>query len=88
MTLHQAALDLYQSGRSAGEVGGDLLTGKVRSLQKDVVMGSISGPAYEAEIETERGSGVVRFLLTRQGLEMTAAAAAAEKKVPKRALLN
>jgi hypothetical protein len=51
-------------------VAGDLLTGKVHNLRKDVQMGAISGPAFEAEIETERGSGVVRFLLTRQGLEM------------------
>ncbi len=85
MTLHQAALDLYRSGKAMGEVGGDLLTGKVRNLQQDVVMGSISGPAFEAEIETERGSGVVRFLLTRQGLELTAEAA---RRSAKRELLN
>lgn len=70
MTLHQAAFDLYRRGESVQPVGGDLLTGKVHNLRKDVQMGSISGPAFEAEIETERGSGVVRFLLTRQGLEM------------------
>ncbi|WNG39695.1 hypothetical protein F0U60_42755 [Archangium minus] len=70
MTLHQAAYDLYRRGESVQPVAGDLLTGKVHNLRKDVQMGSISGPAFEAEIETERGSGVVRFLLTRQGLEM------------------
>jgi hypothetical protein len=70
MTLHQAAYDLYRRGDSAQPVAGDLLTGTVRNLRKDVQMGSISGPAFEAEIETERGSGVVRFLLTRQGLEL------------------
>ncbi|PTL81955.1 hypothetical protein [Vitiosangium sp. GDMCC 1.1324] len=70
MTLHQAAFDLYRRGESVQPVAGDLLTGKVHNLRKDVQMGSISGPAFEAEIETERGSGVVRFLLTRQGLEM------------------
>lgn len=70
MTLHQAAFDLYRRGESVQPVAGDLLTGKVHNLRKDVQMGSISGPAFEAEIETERGSGIVRFLLTRQGLEM------------------
>ncbi len=70
MTLHQAAYDLYQSGGSVQPVAGDLLTGKVHNLRKDLQMGAIAGPAFEAEIETERGSGVVRFLLTRQGLEM------------------
>jgi hypothetical protein len=70
MTLHQVAYDLYRRGDSVQPVAGDLLTGKVHNLRKDVQMGAISGPAFEAEIETERGSGVVRFLLTRQGLEL------------------
>ena len=77
MTLHQAAYDLYRRGDSAQPVAGDLLTGTVRNLRKDVQMGAIAGPAFEAEIETERGSGVVRFLLTRQGLELMEAAPAA-----------
>lgn len=84
MCLHEAALSLYRAGRGSGEVAGDLIRGKVRNLQKDVVMGTISGPAFEAEIETERGSGVVRFLLTRQGLELMAEAAAAETNAPQR----
>ena len=70
MTLHQAAYDLYRRGDAEQPVAGDLLTGRVRNLRKDVHMGAISGPAFEAEIETERGSGTVRFLLTRQGLEL------------------
>lgn len=74
MTLHQAAYDLYRRGDAARKVAGDLLSGTVRNLRKDVQMGTITGPAFEAEIETERGSGVVRFLLTRQGLEMMEAA--------------
>jgi hypothetical protein len=80
MTLHQAAYDLYRRGDSAQPVAGDLLTGTVRNLRKDVQMGAIAGPAFEAEIETERGSGVVRFLLTRQGLEMLEAAPSAPPK--------
>lgn len=70
MTLHQTAYDLYQRGDAVGQVAGDLISGKVRNLRKDVQLGGIAGPAFEAEIDTERGSGVVRFLLTRQGLEM------------------
>lgn len=70
MTLHQAAFELHQRGDGAKEVGGDMLSGRVVNLRKDVSLGGISGPAFEAEIETERGSGVVRFVLTRQGLEL------------------
>lgn len=70
MTLHQAAFDLYVRGGATAPVAGDLLTGTVRNLRKDVLLGTIGGPAFEAEIETEKGSGQVRFLLTRQGLEL------------------
>jgi hypothetical protein len=70
MTLHQTAYELYQRNDAVGQVAGDLISGKVRNLRKDVQLGGIAGPAFEAEIDTERGSGVVRFLLTRQGLEL------------------
>ncbi len=84
MTLHQAAYDLYRRGDSVQPVAGDLLTGKVHNLRKDVQMGAIAGPAFEAEIETERGAGVVRFLLTRQGLEMMASGTTPEPPAPPR----
>jgi hypothetical protein len=70
MTLHQAAYELHQRGDGSREVAGDMLSGRVVNLRKEVSLGGISGPAFEAEIETERGSGVVRFVLTRQGLEL------------------
>mgnify|MGYP003519625280 CR=1 FL=1 len=42
------------------------------ALYEDVwiALGAIAGPAFEAKLETERGSGTVRYLLTRQGLEL------------------
>jgi hypothetical protein len=71
MTLHEAALDLFRNDKAVGEVAGDLIQGRVINLKKDLLLGTISGPAFEAEIDTERGHGKVRFLLTRQGLELT-----------------
>lgn len=70
MTLHQAAYDLYQRNDTHQEILGDMLTGQVKNLKKEMMLGTIGGPAFEAKIETERGSGTVRFLLTRQGLEL------------------
>ena len=70
MTLHQAALDLYQRDDTVAPVAGDMLSGTVRNLKKHMMLGTIGGPAFEADIETERGRGQVRFLLTREGLEM------------------
>ncbi|MGC3996807.1 MAG: hypothetical protein QM767_04445 [Anaeromyxobacter sp.] len=69
-TLHQTALDLYRKDEPQSPVGGDLVTGRVVNLRKTMQLGAISGPAFEARLETERGSGTVRYLLTRQGLEL------------------
>jgi len=69
MALYYAGCNVYQGNPGAGEVIGDLVNGKVRSLQKHVVLGTFSGPAFEARIETERGPGVVRFLITHEGLK-------------------
>lgn len=68
MTLYQAAFELHSTDAGAREVSGDLVSGTVRNLKKHVVLGSIAGPTFEAELETERGKGMVRFLLTREGL--------------------
>jgi hypothetical protein len=70
-TLHEAALDLYRRDEAAGQVAGELVTGRVVNLKKTLQLGGISGPAFEARLETERGSGTVRYLLTRQGLELS-----------------
>jgi len=85
MTLHQAAFDLHRKDAGGCEIGGDMVSGKVRNLRKDLVLGTLAGPAFEAEVDTERGSGMVRFLLTRQGIE---AMAQRESRRPPRQLLN
>ncbi len=69
-TLHQAALELYRRGAAVQEVAGDVLSGRVVNLEKTLQLGAITGPAFEAKLETARGSGTVRYLLTRQGLEL------------------
>ncbi len=88
MSLHQAAYDLHQKDESWAQVIGDLANGKVQNLHKVMALGAISGPAFEAELETERGKGKVRFLLTREGLELMAERQAAEPKPKKPAYLN
>lgn len=81
-TLHEAALDLYRRDEVTGAVAGDLMTGRVVNLRKTLQLGGISGPAFEAKLETERGSGTVRYLLTRQGLELMGIVAEKGAKKP------
>jgi hypothetical protein len=84
MYLCQVAYDLYQHDKAMSPVAGDLAQGKVLNLRKEVLLGTLSGPAFEAQLETERGPGVVRFLLTRQGLELMAA----QQQTPRPEQLN
>jgi hypothetical protein len=51
------------------KITGDLASGEVRRLGKTMLIGAIGGPAFEARLDTPRGSGQVRFVLTPGGLE-------------------
>lgn len=79
MRLYYAAFRLHHTQESVEKVQGDLLNGKVTRLGKEMALGSVVGPAFEAEISTAEGEGRVQFLLTRQGLEHGDEAAAAGK---------
>lgn len=70
LALHRVALELYQANDSAGLVDHQLAHGQVKNLHQEAAIGSITGPVFEAKLETERGAGLVRFMLTRQGLEL------------------
>lgn len=87
-TLHQAALDLLRRDAGMTPVAGDLVQGRVVNLKKDLLLGTIGGPAFEAQLETERGAGKVRFLLTREGLEAEGIERAAHAPHPRRPLVN
>jgi len=67
--LYQAAVDLHERQEGKATLTGDLASGEVRRLGKDLLLGTLGGPGFEAELDTPRGSGRVQFLLTRQGLE-------------------
>lgn len=87
-TLHQAALELYRRDEGFGPVAGDVVSGRVVNLKKSLSLGAISGPAFEAELDTARGSGKVRYLLTRQGLELMGVAPPAPRAAARREWLN
>lgn len=66
--LLETAYRLYAHDESVGEISGALVQGRVENLRKPMLLGVLGGPAFEATLDTERGSGRVRFLLTEQGL--------------------
>src|SRR5262249_12386252 len=70
MALYHVAYELQRTAAGEGEVSSELAHGRVVNLRKDVLLGTIGGPAFEAQLETERGPAQVRFLLTRAGLKL------------------
>ena len=70
MALYEVAYELERTSSGEGEVSSGLAHGRVVNLRKDVLLGSIGGPSFEAELETDRGKAQVRFFLTRSGLRM------------------
>jgi hypothetical protein len=72
LALHQVALHLYQSEDTTGLIDQPLAHGRVTNLHQEAAIGSITGPVFEAELETERGKAQVRYILTRQGLDLLA----------------
>jgi hypothetical protein len=77
--LHAAAYDLYRTDTGVNQLddGDVVLSGEVRNLKQTMALGSLVGPAFEAHVDTARGHGVVRFLLTHEGIELMAEHSAA-----------
>ena len=86
LALHSVAFELYRAGGSSAQLDRDDAHGEVRNLKKDALLGTVGGPVFEAELETPRGKGLVRFLLTRQGLELQSQRQAAA--VPRQSMMN
>jgi hypothetical protein len=83
--LHQTAVELYRVDGAVQQVAGDVVSGRVVNLRKTLQLGAITGPAFEATLETARGSGKVRYLLTRQALDLVGLGA---ERAPARELRN
>jgi hypothetical protein len=80
LLLLQAARELGRSGSGPQEIAGERVHGRVWSEGREVRLGTLGGVLFEAEVETERGSGRVRFLVTRDGLEESGAPPAAPSR--------
>ena len=66
--LYTVARDLYERDLAVSPIAGDLVQGTVRNLGQKKILGDIIGPAFEAEVDTERGHQTVHFLLTREAV--------------------
>ena len=67
--LYDAALELHDSGGDKARLDGKLAEGELRRLEHHVLLGTLRGPGFEATLDTAEGRAMVRFLVTREGLE-------------------
>ena len=67
--LYETAVDLHLDGRLSTRLAGDLGEGMARDLEEEVLFGTLSGRAFEARIEGPEGSGQIRFIVTRLGID-------------------
>ncbi len=81
--LHAVAMGLYSTDTKTGAVDHRLARGTVVNQNTEAVIGTVRGPVFEAKLDTERGAGLVRFILTREGLDLMNA-----KAVPRPQFLN
>lgn len=70
LLLYQTAVKLHRADADAEELTDESVAlGVVRRLRKELVIGTFGGPGYEAELETPRGNGFVRFIVTKEGID-------------------
>ncbi len=69
--LYHAAVNLLRTDADVENLTDpELAYGQVRSLRRELLLGTFGGPGFEADIDTPRGRGTVRFIVTREGVEL------------------
>ena len=70
LLLYRAAVKLHRADAEVEQLTDDAVAlGVVRRLRKELLLGTFSGPGFEAELSTPAGEGRVRFIVTREGLD-------------------
>jgi len=66
-SLVEVAFALYQTGQAWGLVEGAYVQGKVFNKNREVLLGTLGGPLFEAKLQLPQGNNTVLFFLTRSG---------------------
>jgi hypothetical protein len=68
--LYRAAISLHRTDADLENLTDpETAMGQVRSLRRELLLGTFGGPGFEANFETPTGKGFVRFIVTREGIE-------------------
>ena len=72
-TLVEVAFMLHQTGQAVGLVDVAHAQGKVFNKNREVLLGTLGGPLFEATLQLPEGDNKVLFFLTRSGCTLLAA---------------
>lgn len=70
IALYDSACEMIEAKQEEAALHGELVTGTIKNLGRDVLLGTLGGPLFEADVISGGTSGNVRFLVTRQGLAL------------------
>lgn len=82
LSLYDAACQMLEAGEGQAELRSRGVSGSIRNVGSDVVVGTLGGPLFEADVIAGGSSGHVRFLVTHQGMALR------EEERPPRRLPN
>ena len=68
LKLYETAVGLHLERKESASLAGDDGVGTVRAVGRELLLGAISGPGFEAQIDTVAGRCTVSYNVTREGL--------------------
>lgn len=72
LKLYEAAVALHEARGESASLAGDEGVGTVRAVGRELLIGTLHGPGFEAQVDTPTGRCVVSFIVTREGLDHAA----------------
>jgi hypothetical protein len=69
LKLYETAVALHHERKESASLAGDDGVGTVRAVGRELLLGVISGPGFEAQIDTQTGRCTVSFIVTKEGME-------------------
>lgn len=68
LRLYETAVALHADRKESANVAGEEGVGTVRAVGRDLLLGSIAGPGFEAQIDAPSGRCEVSYIVTKEGL--------------------
>ena len=84
LKLYETAVALHVERRESEPVAGDEGVGTVRALGRELLLGTIAGPGFEAQLDTPTGRCEVSYIVTKVGLAHAAEEVARQREEAQR----